>query len=193
MSGPALALRGVPAPASDGAIELSQVCATATGCLSGDAPGFPITLTERGSYLLTSNLVPPDIDTTAILVQNDFVSLDLNGFGIDYPGPGCVGIGICATGAGRGIDFSGMSGDRVSVRNGYVRGAGADGIRLRNHARLVDLFVVNSSGNGVVLANQGLMERCHARMSSEEDKLARVAEGALTVDLIGLPPPDQIG
>ena len=31
-----------PAVSADGVIELSQACAVQTGCVAGDAPGYPI-------------------------------------------------------------------------------------------------------------------------------------------------------
>lgn len=111
------------AAAGDGRIEINQSC-VATGCLPGDAPGFPVSLTP-GSYVLTSNLSVPTAATTAITGTTD-VTIDLNGFSI-------TGITTCTgepavctnTGAGDGI-FLGVRG---VVRNGTVRGMGRDGIR----------------------------------------------------------------
>lgn len=41
-------LTGTSAFASDGALEISQACATA-GCFSGDTPGLPVTIRRSGS------------------------------------------------------------------------------------------------------------------------------------------------
>ena len=48
-----------PALAADGVDEINQTSALAGGITPGDAAGFPITLTEPGSYVLTSNLSVP--------------------------------------------------------------------------------------------------------------------------------------
>ncbi len=45
----------------------------------GDAPGFPVTIFESGSYRLSGNLTVPDLDTAAIQITADFVTLDLSG------------------------------------------------------------------------------------------------------------------
>jgi hypothetical protein len=42
--------------ASDGQLEINQACAVNTGCFPGDDPGFPVTITQPGSYRLTGNL-----------------------------------------------------------------------------------------------------------------------------------------
>ena len=74
--------------AGDGVLEINQAC-VASGCFSGDAPGFPVTLSQVGSYVFTSNLdvtseANPE-NVTAIVVDvagTDVVTIDLNGFGI---------------------------------------------------------------------------------------------------------------
>ena len=38
-----------PVFASDGQLEINQACAINTGCFSGDAPGFLVTITAPGS------------------------------------------------------------------------------------------------------------------------------------------------
>ena len=49
-------LSASPALAVDGVLEINQVCADKTGCFSGDAAGFPVTIGTAGSYRLTGNL-----------------------------------------------------------------------------------------------------------------------------------------
>ena len=52
-----------PALAVDGVIEINQARAMAGGITAGDNPGFPVNLTESGSYRLTSDLtVAPSFD-----------------------------------------------------------------------------------------------------------------------------------
>ncbi len=58
-----------------------------------------------------------------------------------------------------------------------------------------DLVVGDDDGVVVVPAGRvgGLMERCQARIKKEEEIVERIDAGATTVELQGLPPPDQIG
>ncbi len=53
-----------------------------SGRFTGDAAGYPVTITAPGSYLLTSNLVVPDENTDAIAVSSSGISIDLSGFAI---------------------------------------------------------------------------------------------------------------
>ena len=75
-----LALTGA-AFASDGVLEINQTCAVNTGCFSGDAPGFPVTPSDSGSYRLTSDLVLPDANTSGVSLVGSLeldVTLDLS-------------------------------------------------------------------------------------------------------------------
>jgi len=76
-----LALAG-PALAVDGVLEINQACAVNTGCFAGDTAGYPVTITDAGSYRLTSNVILPDLFTDAIHVSKNDVAIDLNGFTI---------------------------------------------------------------------------------------------------------------
>ncbi|MCA9503381.1 MAG: hypothetical protein KC616_09880 [Myxococcales bacterium] len=75
-------LIAAPALASDGVLEIDQTCAVLTGCFPGDAPGFPVTISERGSYLVTSNLTVDGAPDALIDILSSAVAvdLDLNGF-----------------------------------------------------------------------------------------------------------------
>ena len=59
--------------AGEGVLEINQACAVnpVTGCFSGDAPGFPVTIDGSAgrSYLLTGDLVIPDPDTSGISIS----------------------------------------------------------------------------------------------------------------------------
>lgn len=117
------------AHAVDGVIEINQVRADAGGVTPGDAPGFPVTLSQAGSYRLTGNLTVPDRETTAIQVTSDDVSIDLNGFALLGPN--------IANGFGRGVSASGRT--NIQVRNGTIRGMGERGLLLGNRAVVEDL------------------------------------------------------
>jgi len=73
-----------PALAADGVLEINQTCATRTGCFSGDAAGFPVTIGGKAgsSYRLTGDLIVPDENTDAIVVSTSDVGIDLNNFSI---------------------------------------------------------------------------------------------------------------
>lgn len=58
-----------------------------------------------------------------------------------------------------------------------------------------DLLVGDDDGVVVVRPDQmaGLLDRCRARIAKEKETIARIDAGARTVDLIGMPPADQVG
>jgi len=101
----------------------------------GDAPGFPITLSQRGSYKLTGNLVVPAA-TGAILVTASDVSIDLNGFTITGANT-CSGYGATVacknTGSAAGIEAAAGVTD-VQVRNGTVDGFEKAGLWLNQRS-----------------------------------------------------------
>ena len=125
-----------PAHAGDGVIEINQAKALAGGVNPGDTEGFPVTISESGSYRLTGNLTVPDENTTAIEVTAGDVTIDLNGFAIEGPTE-CTGpnspspVTSCSpTGSGIGIDGIGsLPQPSTSVINGTVRGMGDMGVR----------------------------------------------------------------
>jgi hypothetical protein len=148
--------------ASDGVLEINQTCAVETGCFSGDAPGFPVTLTALGSYRLTGNLSLPDIDTTAILVDAEAATIDMAGFGIIFPGNGCSTEG-CPQGSGDGIARNG-SGRRITVLNGFVENAGRYGLLLSSYARVENVRVLGSGQDGIALST-GIVKNCQVEQS----------------------------
>ena len=136
--------------AADGVIEINQAIVEANG-------GFPYVISEPGSYILTGNLTVPDENTTAIEVQADHVTLDLNGFAIIGPVQctaenGSVSCSPAGTGHGVQAQFDVSP---TVVRNGSVRGMGASGVRiffgLVESVRALENGAVGiRSGNGVV-------------------------------------------
>ena len=126
------------AAASGGRLELSQAQA--------DAGGFPIVISQPGSYVLTSDLVVPTADTTAISVTANRVSIDLNGFSIEGPGGSGSGIGIEAD-------------DNLTVRNGRIRFMGRHGIDAQWGATIVDVDIIGSGQHGVRFRGDALLQR----------------------------------
>jgi len=159
-SGPSLAVAIAPfvailfagaALAADGVAEINHVRALQGGVTAGDAAGYPVTLSESGSYLLTGNLTLPDQNTDGIEVTADDVSIDLNGFAIEGPVT-CTGepVSSCsAQGNGDGIDGYTSQAENVSVRNGSIRGAGNEGISLRSHSEVENVRVSQNGNFGI--------------------------------------------
>ncbi|NNE36339.1 MAG: hypothetical protein HKN13_13965 [Rhodothermales bacterium] len=142
----ALSISTLAASANEGAIEINQVCASLGGCFSGDLGGFPVTITNAGSYRLTSDLSLSTADTTGIRITGDDVSIDLAGFTIQ--GPGTVG-------TGRGIEH--FTGSRVRIRNGSIVGTGSTGISLRVVATVTNMFVSDTGGSCISTSNAGMI------------------------------------
>ncbi|WP_437484939.1 right-handed parallel beta-helix repeat-containing protein [Sorangium sp. So ce1014] len=140
--------------ADDGAIPIDAACA-AVGCGAGDAPGFPVTLTTPGSYVLSSDLVVPSGQTGVTLIAGS--SLDLNGFAIRGPVV-CTGepVTSCSgTLTGVGLNL----GSRGRAYGGRIEGFGSHGVSTGADARLYDLIVAQNGGHGVVLSTNASIER----------------------------------
>jgi hypothetical protein len=147
------------ASATEGRAQLSQAAAAA-GKLVGDAPGFPITISQSGSYVLTSNLdlagEGNPLATTAIEVTTDWVTIDLNGFSISGTAT-CsttsttsqAGATTCSTGAGLGVSAGGQEG--VTIRNGTISGMGSHGVELGAGALVESLQLIDNGGTGVAI------------------------------------------
>jgi hypothetical protein len=148
-----LAFAPAAAFASDGAIELGDACAKTTGCLAGDAAGYPITIAAPGNFVLTSDLDVPAA-TFAILLDANDVTIDLAGHWIR--GPYTCGLLGCSQSAGGGIVRTASNGDRAVVRGGGVRGFGSDGIQLGTNSRVEKMNLHTLGRHAISLDLQGL-------------------------------------
>jgi len=137
----------VPALAADGVVEINQTCAVQTGCTAGDTAGYPVSLTQPGSYRLTSNLLQPGAATDVIEITANDVAIDLGGFEISGPFS-CPGnpANCAAAGLGQAVDADSASG--VSVTNGAVRGT-ARGIALGDYCIVQDVRVIETTNHGI--------------------------------------------
>lgn len=144
-----LGVTTMPAWASDGVHEINHVCATTTGCFTGDTGGYPVTITGAvgRSYQLTSDLLLPDRNTTAIEITRRDTSVDLNGFEIILTV--CQTLN-CAPVSGSGDGVRAIV-DGVSVSNGSIVGTGDDGVDLGNHATVSNLRVRWNGGDGIFI------------------------------------------
>ncbi len=111
----------------------------------------PMTITNSGSYLLTSNLILPG--ATAITINADDVTLDLNGFTINAAFSGI----IIASGRERG-----------HIRNGTIRDAGDVGINgpQANNFKLSNLRIFDCF-NSVMLGDDAHLTDCVIDTSNE--------------------------
>jgi parallel beta-helix repeat protein len=146
--------------AVDGVVLIDQNHALAGNITPGDAPGFPVTITQPGSYKLSSNLTVPDANTTAIQITSNNVTLDLNGFSIIGPVVCTSSPAVCpAAGQGNGIQADAPPGQNgpseVRIMNGAIRGVGATGVLMTGLNSSVEKVTVESaSGAGFVVAGR---------------------------------------
>jgi hypothetical protein len=156
-----LAAIATPAYAVDGVVLINQAAALNGNVTPSDAAGFPVTISAPGSYRLSSNLIVPDGNTTAIEVLVSEVTIDLNGFSII--GASCVGFGAPCnpTGTGAGIEAPFFV-DNVKVSNGTIRGMGSHGIILLGFSHAVErVHAKDNAGAGIIAG--GLVDHCDAR------------------------------
>jgi len=166
----ALTAAAVPAHAVDGVVLINQAGALNGNVTAGDTPGFPVTISVPGSYRLSSNLIVPDGNTTAIEVLTSEVAIDLNGFSII--GASCVGFGAPCnpTGTGAGIEAPFFV-DNVKVSNGSIRGMGGNGITLLGSSHFVERVHAKDNGGAGIVAG-GAVDHCDARDNGSDGIVA---------------------
>ena len=152
-----------PAGATDGVIEINQAKALAGDVSPGDAPGFPVSLNQGGSYRLTSNLdlnflgAETAVDTNAIEISGSpSVTIDLNGFSIS--GPVTCPFAAPCTLTGDGVGIKSVSGERsVTIRNGSVAGFGSQGVYLASGFNRVEGVTVMHNALDGMYVGYGLV------------------------------------
>jgi hypothetical protein len=155
-----LSLLALAATAQAQVVNISQAKALAGGVTPGDAPGFPVTISQPGSYKLTGNLTVTDPAVADIHITSPHVTLDLGGFLVKGPNQ-CSGNGftlICtsenyAGQRGDGVLVSlaiGEHGARVHLGNGSIAGFYGSGVTGgTTGGRPLDVSRVRVSGNGL--------------------------------------------
>jgi hypothetical protein len=150
------------AGAADGVVEINQARALAGGVTPGDTAGFPVSITQPGSYRLTGNLTVTAANSTAIDIPSKDVTLDLGGFTIQGPNqlvqtfPGCSVIGL-----GRGIHGHDAG---IAVRNGRVRGMPNRGVSLDGRiSRIEGVIAEENCQNGLSVGLAGLIADSQSR------------------------------
>ena len=176
----AIAVAGIlapGAPAGDLAPPPGPIASTDRVTLNHQAIGaLPYTITEPGSYVLTSDLTDclecSDLPSHGILIDANNVTLDLNGFSI-------IGDRVSS------IDGITIVGGRsnIVVKNGVVRdwlehganlaqainsrvedltvsNCGLDGVRVGFGSTIRDCNVTNCLGKGIIVETACLVEGC---------------------------------
>ena len=138
--------------AVDGVVLIDQNRALAGNVTPGDTAGFPVSITQPGSYKLSGNLTVPNSNTSGIVISASHVTIDLGGFAIlgpaVCPGASCSGF---LDGAA-GITVSVANGAlvpqyNITIRNGTIQGIGGSGIQLAGGGVLVEQ--IHARGNAV--------------------------------------------
>ncbi len=130
---------------------------------------LPVTITNAGSYYLTTNLVGVS-GQNGINLNTDDVTLDLNGFAL-IGVPGSLN-GINAASARRNL----------AVRNGIVRGWGQAAISLQTAENSqFDSLRIASNGSGLLVGNQCQVRNCLATFNTNTAGIS-VGNGALVQD-----------
>ena len=144
-------------------VSIDQKSALAGKVTVGDAPGFPVTVSEPGSYRLDSNLVVKEAGITVIEITANDVTIDLGGFSIVGPNT-CAGTPVECTLLGGGIGVKavadvGPSPENVRVMNGTVRGMGGHGIRMMGNGTVVErVHAVSNGGPGIVVGQGSIID-----------------------------------
>jgi hypothetical protein len=142
----------------DHVTSIDQHSALAGGVTPGDSPGFPVVISQPGSYKLTGNLTVPDANTTAIQISADFVTLDLDGFSIIGPIT-CTGGPVTCPAPGTGIGVQAIGNDAtgprgVRILNGSVHGMGLVGIQVPDATSVVEKIIAHNNAGGGIVAGQ---------------------------------------
>lgn len=125
------------ANAVDGVKLITQARALAGNVTPGDAPGFPVTISLKGSYRLASNLTITSPSLNAVDITSQNVFLDLNGFTINGPG------------SGSGVGINGKSIDDIIIVNGTIRQMGSHGIDIDSSCRVENVRSIDNGGDGI--------------------------------------------
>ena len=157
-----IATCGAMSAAAQGRIEINQDIALQGGLADSvaDTPGFPVRITQPGSYVLTGplDLTSEDLNTRAIEIQSDDVVLDLNGFTIEGP-LSCGGVGAGLTCSGSGLGFGVLSfAQNVSVTNGTVRSFSFAGLQLGDDCRVERVRLEGNGIHGLLTGERALVQ-----------------------------------
>jgi len=133
-------------------LTLSTVHARADGIVRispgrADKPGFLIVIEYPGQYQLSGNLHVTDANTTAVEINADNVTLDLNGYTIQGPARCAKMTASCAP-AGSGNGVHAVNRRNVLVKNGNIEGMGNYGVYLETNSGRIERLVLAGNAHG---------------------------------------------
>jgi hypothetical protein len=142
-------------------VTINQTKALAGNVTSGDAPGYPVTLSQPGAYKLTSDLVVPEW-SKGVVIAAAFVTLDLNGFSIRSTNH-CTSntqsqMLTCPQpnqSTAHGVE---SPNNHTIIRNGRIYGFSGHGISGAGGEKLEDLTVYGNARYGYVGFTPGYAE-----------------------------------
>lgn len=152
----------ISAHAVDGVIEINAAKVAAAG-------GYPYTISQPGSYRLTSGLVQPTANTHVLVITAADVTVDLNGFAITGPTTCSMPSSVTScTGSGSGQGIT-SSANGVTIRNGTLRGIGETGIYLSGQGTRVEgVHVDQCGGVGIYTWTFGQIERSRVSLCASD-------------------------
>jgi hypothetical protein len=125
---------------------------------------FPFVIDTPGKYALKADVALPNSNTTAILITTDNVELDLAKHKITSTNLCSGQPPVCPSpGTGIGIDATGK--DEITVKNGEVRGMGADGIKCGTDCDIEKVRSIRNGGDGVSAGNGLTVEKGDANFN----------------------------
>jgi len=125
-------------------IEINAESVRVGGITPGDPPGFPVRITESGSYLLTSNL-SLDSDDSFLEIEADHVNVEMGGHSVVGWGPG----------PNHGIQI--RSRMNVAISNGTISNFTGWGIHdPEGHChQIADVRLLRNIAGGALLTGSG--------------------------------------
>lgn len=131
--------------------------ALAGGDVGGDVEAkFLMVINEPGTYRLSEDLVVTDAHTTAIEINADDVTIDLNGFSI-YGTGSCTQPPVSCSLVGTGNGIHALGRERVVIKNGGIYGMGNVGIYLKSNSSQLESVHVSGNGSGGIVMFGGLI------------------------------------
>lgn len=168
----------------DGVVLIDQELALAGNVTPGDAPGFPVWITQPGSYRLSGNLRLDVPNINLITVFADNVTLDLNGFTMEGPFDQCAKRFVpswcsAASLGGSGV-LSALSRTNITVFNGVVRAMASAGVWLPGaNSRIDRLTVTHNGGEAGILVGPGALVSNSIVTHNKGQGIARTADAPL--------------
>lgn len=162
---------GAGAARAQGRVEINQARALAGGVTAGDTPGFPVTISEPGSYVLVGNLQPTDLNPgiqVAVPGGIAHVTIDLGGFSIAGPVV-CTNSGnpgdstTCSGDAGQGV-FAANQED-VTVKNGTISGMHGGVQSTGRAARVENVRFSSNLFQAIFLGSNATVDNCSVHVN----------------------------